>query len=197
MNSTSATGHAGPQRHGHAVAGGLGRVGGDREELAGAAGGEQHVRRPAPRGASPSGSRATTPRHRPSSTRRSRANQRSEHRRRGRPAPPPPAPARSRRRWPRPPACTTRAMEWPPSRASSRPPSGSRSNTAPRAISSLHPARALVDQHPHGVDVAQAGAGGQRVGQVEVGRVRRSPPSTRGHAALGPAGGRLVAARPW
>ena len=35
--------HAGPQRHGDAVAGGLERVGGDGEQLAGAAGGDQHV----------------------------------------------------------------------------------------------------------------------------------------------------------
>ena len=35
--------HAGPQRHGHAVAGRLGRVGGDREELAGSTGGQHDV----------------------------------------------------------------------------------------------------------------------------------------------------------
>ena len=54
----------------------------------------------------------------------------------------------------------------------------------------VHPSRALVDQHPHGVGVAQAGAGGQRVGQVQVGRVRVLA-EHGGHAALGPAGRRL------
>jgi hypothetical protein len=50
---------------------------------------------------------------------------------------------------------------------------------------------ALVDQDPHGVDVAQAGAGLERVGQVEVGRVLVGR-EDGGDAALGPAGGRLV-----
>ena len=55
----------------------------------------------------------------------------------------------------------------------------------------VDPGRALVDQHPHGVGVAQPGAGGQRVGQVQVGRVGVAA-QHRGHAALGPPGGRLV-----
>ena len=46
--------------------------------------------------------------------------------------------------------------------------------------------RALVDEHAHGVDVAQPGAGGERVGEVEVGRVGVAA-EHRGHAALGPA----------
>ena len=75
-NSTSAVGTPGPQRHGHAVAGGLGRVGGDREQLARAAGGQHdvvgpHRHRVAPAG----GSSAVTPTQRPPSMRRSRANQ--------------------------------------------------------------------------------------------------------------------------
>ena len=69
--------HAGPQGHGHPVAGGLGRVGGHGEELAGAPGGQHHVARPAPRRPRPPGGRASTPRQRPPSTSRSRANHRS------------------------------------------------------------------------------------------------------------------------
>ena len=54
----------------------------------------------------------------------------------------------------------------------------------------VDPGRALVDQDPHGVDVAQAGAGLEGVGQVEVGRVLVLG-EHGGHPALGPAGGRL------
>ena len=69
--------HAGPQRHGDAVAGRLGRVGGDREELAGAAGGQHHVvgphlDRPCARRRASGHARPT---QRPPSTSRSRANQ--------------------------------------------------------------------------------------------------------------------------
>ena len=55
----------------------------------------------------------------------------------------------------------------------------------------LHPAGALVDEDAHGVDVAQAGAGGQGVGQVEVGGVGVAA-QHGGDAPLGPAGGGLV-----
>ena len=61
----------------------------------------------------------------------------------------------------------------------------------PESDEILYPPRALVDQDPHGVDVAQAGAGRQGVGQVEVGRVGILG-QDRGHPALGPAGGRLM-----
>ncbi len=49
---------------------------------------------------------------------------------------------------------------------------------------------ALVDQDPHRLDVAQAGAGLEGVGEVEVGGVGVAA-QDGGHAALGPAGGRL------
>jgi hypothetical protein len=55
----------------------------------------------------------------------------------------------------------------------------------------VDPGRALVDQHPHGVVVAQPGARRQRVRQVEVGRVGVAP-QDGGDAALRPAGGGLV-----
>ena len=54
----------------------------------------------------------------------------------------------------------------------------------------VHTARPLVDQDAHGLLVAQAGPGRQRVGQVQVGRVLVGP-EHGGDAALGPAGGRL------
>ena len=51
-------------------------------------------------------------------------------------------------------------------------------------------ARALVDEHAHGVDVAQPVAGRQGVGQVEVGRVGVAPQHGR-HASLRPSRGGL------
>ncbi len=50
--------------------------------------------------------------------------------------------------------------------------------------------RSLVHQHADGGRVAQAGAGGQRVGQVEVGRVLVTA-EHGGDPTLRPAGGRL------
>ncbi len=55
----------------------------------------------------------------------------------------------------------------------------------------VDPGRALVDEHPHRVLVAHPDAGGQRVGQVEVGRVGVAA-EHRGHPALGPPGGGLL-----
>ena len=93
--------------------------------------------RPAPPpGRRPPGSRAGTPTHRPPSTRRSRANHCSST-----------APAVAHGRVDERPldlgpggraagVQDTRAVEWPPSRASARSPPASRSNTAPSAISS-------------------------------------------------------------
>ena len=54
----------------------------------------------------------------------------------------------------------------------------------------VDPGRSLVHQHPHRIGVAQSGSRRQRVGQVQVGRVLVAA-EHRGHAALGPAGGRL------
>ena len=54
----------------------------------------------------------------------------------------------------------------------------------------VDPTRALVDEDPDGVGIAQPGPGRQRVGQVEVGRVLVLR-QHRGHAALGPPGGRV------
>ncbi len=60
----------------------------------------------------------------------------------------------------------------------------------PQGDQLAHPAGPLVDQHADRVDVAQPGPGGQRVGQMEVGRVLVAA-EDRGHAALGPPGGGL------
>ena len=54
----------------------------------------------------------------------------------------------------------------------------------------LHPAGSLADEDLDRVHVAQPGAGGQSVSQVEVRRVLVDT-QHGGHAALGPAGGRL------
>ena len=53
----------------------------------------------------------------------------------------------------------------------------------------MDPERALVDQDPHRVGVAQTCARGQGVGQMKVGRIL-VPTQHRGHATLGPPGGR-------
>ena len=58
-------------------------------------------------------------------------------------------------------------------------------------MSSLTRLGSLVDEDADGVDVAQAGAGRERVGEVEVGGVGVAG-EHRGDAALGPAGGGLV-----
>ena len=134
-----------------------------------------------------------TPTQRPPSTRRSRANQRSrtapalrQWRRRG--------PARPRRRWRRRrrgrpgPGVATLA-------GSASEPGGLAVEHGAEGDELVDPGRAFVDEDAHGVVVAEAGTGGQGVGQVEVGRVLVAA-EHGGDAALGPAGGGL-ASRPW
>ena len=58
----------------------------------------------------------------------------------------------------------------------------------------VHAAGSLVDQHPDRFDVAEPHAGGQRVGQVQVGLLRVTRQRCR-HAALRPAGRGLVQLR--
>ncbi len=180
--------HAGPQGHGDAVARGLGRVGGDGEELSGPAGGDERVRRPdlAPDAVAAEGGDAP---HRPPSTRRSRANECSNTA-----AAVALAASTSARSISAPvaapPACTTRAWEWPPSRAEQVAVAVAVEHRAERD-ELVDPCRALVDEHAHGVDVAQPGAGAERVGEVEVGGVVVAA-EDGGDAALGPSGGRLL-----
>ena len=61
-----------------------------------------------------------------------------------------------------------RGNEWPPSRAKAQPVAGFVEVRA--ELDELADAgRALVDHDAHGVDVAEAGAGGERVGEVQLG----------------------------
>ncbi len=118
----------------------------------------------------PSGARAVTPRHCPSATIKSRANQPS------RTAAAVRCTAETRARSisapvAAPPAWTTRGIEWPPSRASCEAAAFVGVEHRAEGDQLVDPVRALVDQHPHGVGVAQPGAGGQGVGQMEVGGV--------------------------
>ena len=84
-----------------------------------------------------------------------------------------------------------RGSEWPPSRASSELAVGVAVERGAERDQLVDARRALVDEHPHGVDVAQAGAGGERVGEVEVGGVGVAA-EHGGHAALRPAGRGLL-----
>ena len=174
---------AGLQRERDAVAGRQRRVGGDREALADTAGREHDVG-----GAHELdlavGSSAITPAQRPSSTSSSIANQ----------------PLADLDRRPRstaatsarsisapvasPPACTTRASEWPPSRAScSVVAVGAGLGVELRAERRelADPVGTFGHEHLHRVDVAQAGAGGERVGEVQLrtSRARPAPPRRR------------------
>ena len=90
-----------------------------------------------------------------------------------------------------PPACTTRGDRVPALAGQQQAPLPVAVEAGAHGDQLVDPARALVDQHPHGVHVAQPHAGGQRVGQVEVGGVGVAA-EHRGHASLGPARGGLV-----
>ena len=189
-NSTSAT--ATPARSAMAMPSPVDsvRVGGDGEELAGAAGGHQDVpgpdlgrrRRPACRAVDPGAAAALDDQvegepvlvARAAAVRRTAATSARSIS----------APVAA------PPACTTRASEWPPSRASSSSPCGVPVEDGAEGDQLVDPGRPLVDEHPHRVGVAQPGAGGQGVGQVEVGRVGVAA-QHRGHPALRPPGGGL------
>ena len=186
----------GAQRERHAVAGGDGRVGGGREDLAHAAGGEDHgggvdgadavvlalahdVQGDAGRAAvgvreqvEDEGvlDRARCPARVTAST---RAREISA------PVASPPAWA-MRRRW------------WPPSRVSSSSPSGRLVEVGAGLDQPAYGVRALGDEEPYGLLVAQARAGDQGVVQVLLGGVALA--EGRGDAALGPAGGAVVEA---
>ena len=179
-------GHPGPQGHGDPVAGRLGGVGRDRVQLTRPpVASTTSVARTSCR--APSGSSARTPTQRPSSTKRSTANHCSstaaalwrtaETRARSTSAP-----------VAAPPACTTRA--WSAPLAGQGEVAARLAVNGPEGDQLVDAAGTLVDEDPHGVDVAQTGAGRQGVGQVQVGGVL-VPPHRRGHAPLGPPGRRL------
>ena len=174
MNSTSATATPGPQRHRDAVAGRHRRVGGDREALAGAAGGERRVAGADLDAAAPSASSAT------------HAGGTGRPRRAGR--------GRASARGPRRVVDAHRGDQGPLDlgaggvaagvddpgdgvaalrvRASGRglAVAGAVEHRAERD-ELADPVGALGHEDPHRVGVAQAGAGGERVGEVELGRV--------------------------
>ena len=164
---------AGAGGQGGAVGGGAERVRRPRVQVAGAAGGQHHRTGP-PRDLAAVRGRGSAGR------RRARGGRRPPG-----PSPPPRSATRgSRRRAPAsaatmcapvasPPACTTRAAEWAPSRPSSSPPRGSRSNRTPRRSRRLDLGRALRADPGDRLDVAEAGAGREGVGDVRVNRVAR------------------------
>ena len=179
---------AGAQRHGHAVAGGLRRVGGDGEELAGAAGGQHHV-------VGPDLDDGTV-------------------RRQGHDAPAPsvldeeiegePALEHGPGRLVggidqcplhfgagrRPSGVHDARVGVPALARQSEEPAGLPIELHPQRDQLVHAARALVDQDPHRFFVAEPGPRRQGVGQVEVGGVLVAA-QHGGHAALRPPGGRL------
>ena len=181
-------GDPGPQGHGHAVTGRLGRVGGDGEELPGTAGGQHHV-------VGPDLDRRTV-------------------RRTGDDAPAPSVLDQEIEREPsledgagspvggldqsplhlgpgrRPSGMDHARVGVPTLAGQSQEPAGLPIEVHPERDQLMDPARALVDQNPHRLLVAEPGAGGQRVGQMQIGRVL-VPSQYGGHAALGPPGGRL------
>ena len=148
---------AGPQRHRDAVAGGERRVGGDREALPGAAGRDHAC------------ARRATVRGTPSASTRDDADGAPvlDEEVGGEPALADlgaglPATAATSARSisapvASPPACTTRATEWPPSRAERELAAPSTwSKCAPSAMSSRTRVGALAREHPHRVGVAEA-----------------------------------------
>ena len=184
-------GHAGAQRHGHAVAGRLGRVGGDREELAGAARGQDDVGGPHLDVVGP----GTEGRQRGHADAAAALDDQVERE----PAlehgagravggvDQGPFHLGARRR------ATGVHDAWPGVAALA----GERQRAGGLAVELdaqrdqlVHAPGAFVDQNPHRLLVAQAGAGGERVGQVQVGRVLVAP-QDRGDAPLSPARGRL------
>jgi hypothetical protein len=179
-------GDPGPQRHGDAVAGGLERVGGHREQLTGPAGGDQHVAGPDLLIGQGADTDAAAVLHHQVGGEGLLVDGRGGAPHRG----------------------YQGALDLHPGGG----PAGV--DDAGVAVATLpgqlqvavglavedgaqgdelgDPHGALVDQHPHRVGVAQPGPGGQGVGQVEVGGVGVLGAEDRGHAALGPAGGGLV-----
>ena len=174
MNSRSAHRDAGPQRQRDAVAGRHRRVGGDREQLAGAAGRERscrgaHGSRPArrrvervhadaPAALDDELDREAPLAHLDQVERVHRGDERPLDLGAGRVA----AGVHDARQ---------RVAALARERSAAVAPSPVRSNTAPSAMSSRTRPGPFGDEHPHRVDVAQPGAGGERVGEVQLGRV--------------------------
>ncbi len=186
-------GHAGPQGHGHAVAGRLGRVGGDREQLAGAAGGQHDVGGPDGDGGGALAGLVRRQRRHPDAAPALDDEVEGE----------PPLEHGARR--------AVGGVDQGPLDLGARRRAAGVHDAGPRVAALagqgerarglavehrterdelVHPGGALVDEDAHRLVVAQAGAGAQRVGQVQVGRVLVAA-EHGGHPALGPAGGGL------
>ena len=174
---------ADPQGHRHAVTGGLHRVGGHRVELATAARGQQHVPGPHLEALTVlvEGHHARAPAPVDQEVERERALE--QHRRR-----------LAHRHHQRPldldPSGGTAGVEDPGVAVAPLPGEEVLAllvlvEHRPHGDELVDPGRALVDQDPDRVEVAEAGAGGERVGQVEVGGVGIAA-EHGGHAALRP-----------
>ncbi len=180
--------HAGAQRHGHAVPGRLGRVGGDRKELTRPARGQHDM-------VGPDLDRRTLRRQRRHSDAAPAFDDEVEGE--------PPFQHRARR------AvggvdqgalhlgaggCTAGVdharARVPPFTGQGQQPGGLPVELHTERDQLVDPGRPFVDEDPDGLLVAQPRPGGQRVGQMQIGRVLVAP-EHRGDAALGPSGGRL------
>ena len=181
--------NAGPQGHGHTVTRGLGRVGGDRVQLAGPAGGQDdvaslHQHRGVPTGWQGADTGAATvvdhqvecePALEDGAGRAvGGVDQRPFDLGTGRGA---------------------SGVHHPWRRVAALARQGQRPRRFAVELNTqcdqlVHPARALVDQNAHGLFVTEPDTGGQGVGQVQVGRVLVAT-QDRGDTALGPPGGRL------
>ncbi len=199
-NSRSRSSRTGPQRQGHAVAGRDGGVGGLREHLPEAARGQhdraavdrahavalpladhvqgeaRRLRRSAPRSRSTARACWMTSISGARSTAAMSARWIS-------------APVAS------PPACAIRSRWWPPSRVSESSPSGLWSKLVPRAISSRTASGPSCDEDPHGLEVAGARAGDERV-HARAGQGCRPDPAPRRYRPA-PTGWSRRRARPW
>ena len=180
----------GPQRHGHAVAGGLRRVGGDREELAGATGGQHDMVGPHLDGTAAAAGRQGPHAHAAAALDQEIEGEPAFEHGAGRAVGGVDEGALDLRAG----GGATGVHDARPGVASlarqRQQAGGLAVELDPEGDQLVHAARPLVDEDAHGLLVAQSGAGRQRVGQVQVGRVLVGA-EHRGDAALRPARGRL------
>ncbi len=180
---------AGPQRHGHAVARGLGGVGGDREQLAGAPGGQHDVVGPHLHHATGAGWQGAHPHAAAALDQQIEGEPALEHGAGRAVGGVDEGPLHLRPRG--------GAAGVHDARPGVAPLAGQGQQARGLTVELdaerdqlVHPPRPLVDEDAHGLLVAQARAGGQGVGQVEIGGVLVGA-EHRGHTALGPARRRL------
>ena len=185
--------HPRAQRHGDPVGGGLGRVGGHREQLAGATAGEQGVR-------GPHDVRTTGPGH-PHAHAATALDHQVEHEGALVDADGGAVHGLDQRPLDLDPgghaAGVHDAGEVVPALAGQVEVAvGVAVEHGPETDQLAHRDRALLDEGAHGIDVAEPAARGHGVGHVEVGAVDAGG-EHGGDAALGPAGGGRVDGSPW